>query len=96
MYNRYIPNANGTYERKVVPSPPKEDKFPPAKDRPQQEPAQKTVQMSKTQPAIYLPQLQLDSGDLLVLLILLLLLTEGEDTDPFSLLVTLAAFLLMR
>lgn len=92
MYNRYIPSADGTYQRKVVPSPPKvqtRQEPPPPKQEP---PPPKPQPM----PRGILPQLHLDTGDILVLLILLLVLTEGEDADPLSILVTIAAFLLMQ
>lgn len=92
MYNRYIPSADGTYSRKVIPSPQKEQQkqepMPSAKQEPQSKP--------RATPQRSFPQQQLDTGDILVLLILLLVLTEGEDSDPLSILVTLAAFLLMQ
>ncbi len=93
MYNRYIPSADGTYQRKIVPSPrPKqpEPALPTPPPSPQRPPQAKEAVMPS------FPKLQLDTGDILVLLILLLILTEGEDSDPLSLLITIGAFLFMK
>ena len=84
IYNRYIPGADGRYEHhRVVPCP-------------AQEPEQTQELCPKPAAA---PRLQLrlpEAGDLLVLLVLLLILTDGEETDSLTTLVTLAAFLLLR
>lgn len=90
MYNRYIPSADGTYTRKVVSSASK----PQSKPEPPAPPCAKEPPRPQPIPKSLLPQL--DAGDLLVLLILVLVLTEGEDTDPLSLLITLAAFFLIQ
>lgn len=96
MYNRYVPSPDGTYERKVIghtsgkPVPTVPDSVP------QKEPAvQQTVRQVVKQKSV-LPQLHLDTGDILVLLILLLVMTEGEESDPMGALITLAAFLLTQ
>lgn len=92
MYNRYIPDANGIYQRSVVTPPPSPPKAPPAQEAVPPTP----VVSHKTPVKCQLPKIHLDSGDLLVLLILLLVITEGEDADPMSALITLAAFLLLQ
>lgn len=100
MYNRYIPSADGTYQRKIVPSPQQQR---PTREQPPESPQPKPAETpSQAKPPantvlpLSLPRLQLDTGDILVLLILLLVLTEGEDSDPLSALITLGAFLLMQ
>ena len=96
MYNRYIPSSDGTYQRKIVQSStevPKAEK-PPAKA----EQVAATIQPSCPAPnqksKLSFPQL--DTGDILVLLILLLILIEGEDADPLSVLITLGVFLFLQ
>ena len=93
MYNRYIPSSDGTYHRQVV------HKQTPT-TQPEQKPAAQTpvtpIPSHAAQNKVSLPHFQPDQGDLLVLLILLLMLTDGEDADPLSLLVTMAAFILLR
>lgn len=94
MYNRYIPSADGTYHRQVI-----HKQTPQAQPQIQQTATQTPVAPkekptpAKAQP---FPLFQPDQGDLLVLLILLLMLTDGEDVDPLSLLVTMAAFILLH
>ena len=94
MYNRYIPSSDGTYHRQVV------HKQTPTPIQPEQKPAAQTpvtpMPSKAEQCKLQLPHFQPDQGDLLVLLILLLMLTDGEDADPLSLLVTMAAFILLR
>jgi len=89
LYNRYIPSADGTYRRQIVPS--EEKKEPSKQPAPTVQPAKISAAHTPT-PAFP----KTDSGDILVLLILLLILLEGEDTDPISILITLAAFFLMQ
>lgn len=92
MYNRYIPASDGTYRRQIVhgqtaPAQPEvREEISPPKPR----------QAAPQRPAAPFPPLSLDRGDLLVLVILFLLLTDGEDTDPLTLLITLAAFVLFQ
>ncbi len=133
MYNRYIPNANGSFDCQRIPTPsrpkpqePHTQRPPaakpqdaqtqkPAAAKPQEQCAQKSPaprQPSSSpkpgsgncpvaaQPKLPLPghfhlPENLDSGDLLVLLILLLILQEGEE-DPLSILLALGAFLLFQ
>ena len=88
IYNRYIPGADGRYEhQRVVPPPLSEAELP----------AQRCDKDASALPCSARPQLRLpDAGDLLVLLVLLLVLNDGEETDSLTTLVTLAAFLLLR
>ena len=86
IYNRYIPGADGRYEhRRVVPCPHAE--------------ADQTPKAENSSAAVCLPKPQLrmpEAGDLLVLLVLLLILADGEESDSLTTLVTLAAFLFLR
>ena len=85
IYNRYIPGADGRYEHhRVVPCPAAEP--------------EQSKELCAQAPT-GLPRLPFrlpDTGDLLVLLVLLLILTDGEETDSLTTLITLAAFLLLR
>lgn len=100
MYNRYVPSADGTYQRRVMPSPQKS----PQRPSPQEPPKTPPPPPEPPKPESCLPskpikpplQLHLDTGDVLVLLILLLVLNEGEEIDTFSILITLAVFLLTQ
>ena len=90
VYNRYIPGADGRFQRTVVekPCPPPQPPVP----RPPQLPgcAEKDGSFLRK----LLPQ-GFDTGDLLILLILLLLLIDGDEDDTVSVLLTFAAFLLL-
>lgn len=117
MYNRYIPGANGTFQRTVV-----DDRPPPRQIQPQTppqaaprypaEPVQEPVCEAvcepecETAPACpehgssehFLRRLLprgIDLGELLALLIVLLLLVDSEEDDTLTVLVTIAAFLLL-
>ena len=86
IYNRYIPGADGRYEhRRVVSCPPAEaDSGEKAESRP--------TSVCLPKPQFRIP----DAGDLLVLLVLLLILADGEESDSLTTLITLAAFLFLR
>lgn len=89
-YNRYIPGADGRYEhRRVVPCPPSGQQ--PEQPQPTCE-AENAAAVCLPKPQFRLPE----AGDLLVLLVLLLVLTDGEEADSLTTLVTLAAFLFLR
>ena len=96
MYNRYIPSADGTYKRQIVPGPErKTETKPPAEQKHSAAATSKKCETSVRKNSF--PQKpDLESGDLLVILILLLILLEGEESDPLSLLITMAAFLLLQ
>ena len=85
-YNRYIPGADGRYEhQRVVPCPPIATEQVASETR-------KPEPSCLPRPQFALPE----AGDLLVLLVLLLILADGEETDSLTTLITLAAFLLLR
>ena len=92
MYNRYIPSSDGTYHRQIV-----HRQAAPSQPEVQVEISAPKPQPAKPQrPAAPLLPISLDRGDLLVLVILFLILTDGEDADPLTLLITLAAFVLFQ
>ena len=86
MYNRYVPDSNGIYERKTIPEPPK----PQPKPVCMEEPEIKQQQPPICQSGNY----GFDLGDLLLLCIVVLLLLDSEEEDLFPLLIMAAAFLL--
>ena len=104
MYNRYVPNGQGSFDRQRAGTPrpvqkPAETTFPIQAASPQAvspsaapKPPQCSKSAGKGLPMLRLPD-HLDTGDLLVLLILLLLLQENDE-DPLTLIITLAAFFL--
>ena len=93
MYNRYIPQSDGSYRKNRLeepkPAPPKQDPPPPSPPEP---PCHATL------PAMsflrnLLPK-GLDTGDLLVIALLLLMAGDSEK-ERSSALLTLALYLLM-
>ena len=104
MYNRYVPNAQGSFDRQRAGTVRSEPKSIPAQpSTPPPSSAAQSVCKPKEpckpaprpkNPVFHLPD-RLDTGDLLVLLILLLLLQEGDE-DPLALLIILAAFFLFQ
>ena len=109
MYNRYIPGANGDFSCIVVDDPPqpKPPESPPPNAQPQTPlcpppaaekavcPPPKAVPSGcGSRPSLKLP-FSLDADDLLILLILALLILDGEDGDTQSLLLAFAAFMLL-
>lgn len=108
MYNRYIPGADGTFQRTVVddrpPKPqPVPEAAPPATEQvvciPQEPAPQPDAPCNQALSVRTLLKKLLPRGveldDLLVLLIILLLLVDGDQEDTLALLVTAAAFLLL-
>lgn len=99
MYHRYLSLGNGQFERRRV-APPQGDVPPGAPPAPPEAPpCEKTAPPPSREqtPELFLRGLfpGMDRGDILVLLILLLLLFEGnEDAAPVVL--TLAIFLLLQ
>lgn len=94
MYNRYIPNG-ASYTRVVEEDAPPTQTVPP--DAPPPEPDAEALESAK--PASGLGKLLrglkldgLDTGDVLLLLILLFLLLEGDDME---LVITLGLLLLL-
>lgn len=113
MYNRYIPQSDGTYRRKQVqdaqPQPPKQKPCPPEKPmdpppKPPKEPCEK--EPPKNIPCQHCPQQNagnflrnllpkdFDTGDLLIILLLLIMAGDSEDGQNNALL-TLALYLFM-
>lgn len=93
VYNRYIPGTDGTFQRMTVAActPPE------TTEKPQSFEKQAAEQCSTTgvRPLRALLPKGMDTGDLLLLAIVLLLLIDGEEDDTLSILLTLAAFILM-
>lgn len=93
MYNRYIPGTDGTFQRMTVTTctPPEATEKPCAAERQSSEPCGE----ARARPLRALLPKGMDTGDLLLLAIVLLLLIDGEEDDTLSVLLTLAAFILM-
>ena len=97
VYNRYIPGADGRFQRTVVEKPcPPPMPEPPAECAPPQPPVPRPPQPPgcAEKDGSFLRK-GFDTGDLLILLILLLLLIDGDEDDTVSVLLTFAAFLLL-
>lgn len=112
MYNRYVPQSDGSYLRSSVPDPtrqtppmpkprqPEPPPPPPEPPRPQhrkQSPPQRPQPRPAQGAGSFLKQLlprDLDTGDLLVVLLLLLISAESGEDRSNSLL-TLALYLLL-
>ena len=94
MYNRYIPGANGIYQRQCIPDAP----------LPSQTPEQTAVcpqTNDKKEPVIcrkdpFSCLRGIDHGDLLLLCIILLLLNDCDGEDVLPLLITAGAFLFLQ
>ena len=103
MYNRYVPDAAGVYRQTTVetvpdvpdaPQPPLPPPACPVPPPPPPAPAAEAVRRSLSGLLErFLPR-GMDTGDLLVLLILILLAVDGEEEDSLSVILTIAAFLL--
>lgn len=93
MYNRYVRDADGNYRRQIMHKAPQEA----PQETPQHAmhpPAEvKKAPLQKAPPTVFTAP---DPGDLLVLLVLLLILTESDDGDKMALLITIAAFIMIR
>lgn len=102
MYHRYLPNGNGQYRRQDVPERKPAPPPPPAAPEPipvppPPPPPPRSVPPPAPFPIPFLEKLfpGMDSGDLLLLLIMLLLLSEGTE-DAVSTVMTLAIFLILQ
>lgn len=103
MYNRYVPDAAGVYRQTTVETvpdipgtPPQPPVQPAAPPRPPPPPALAAEPGRRSLSGLlerFLPR-GMDTGDLLVLLILILLAVDGEEEDSLSVILTIAAFLL--
>lgn len=112
MYNRYIPTENGTYRCNrveewpvsVPPKPADAPPEPPCPPPPPPPPPPQPPQPCREESSLFghgflkrlLPR-NLDMGDLLILLIVLLLMTDSDDgDDSLTVLLTIAAFLILQ
>ena len=103
MYNRYVPDAAGVYRQTTVetvpdvPDAPQPPLPPPACPAPPPPPPALAAKPGRRSLSglleRFLPR-GMDTGDLLVLLILILLAVDGEEEDSLSVILTIAAFLL--
>lgn len=92
MYNRYIPGTNGVYERRSVQEtecskPTTYHENTPEIKFSQHDITDKTCCRNKSVSS------GLDTGDLLVLCILLLLLIDSDEEDVLPIIITAVAFL---
>lgn len=99
MYNRYIPGADGAFQKIPVsapcdaPPPPRPTDMPCVPEMPPV--PEKPCAGAEGHPLRRLIPKGMDTGDLLILAILLLLLIDGDEDDTLSVLLTVAAFLMM-
>lgn len=95
MYNRYIPQQDGTYQKNRIPTPPPppppEPPSPPPCDEPRPPVRQPDGALSFLKQL--LPQ-NLDTGDLLIIVLLLLMAGDGKENKN-SWLLTLALYLFL-
>ena len=95
MYNRYIPQQDGTYQKNRIPTPP-----PPPKPEPPAPPACEEPMSPYRKPEgafSFLQQLlpqNLDTADLLIIILLLLMAGDGKENKN-SWLLTLALYLFL-
>lgn len=96
MYNRYIPQQDGTYQKNRIPTP----TATPAQEQHQQPTPCDTLKETHPQQQSaysFLQQLLpkgLDTGDLLIIILLLLMAGDGKENKN-SWLLTLALYLFM-
>ncbi len=94
MVNRYVRDDQGGFVRQSVPEQP-EESSPTWAPPPQQPPPDRFGGIGQILER-FLPK-NLETGDLLVLIVVLLLVLEREDNeDLLPLLITTASFLLLR
>ncbi len=95
MYNRYIPQQDGTYQKNRIPTPPP----PPPSEASKPAPDEQTPPPYRQPEGAYsfLQQLLpkgLDTGDLLIIILLLLMAGDGKENKN-SWLLTLALYLFL-
>lgn len=99
MYNRYIPRPDGSYARNrmpdAVPQPPKTQVSPPEPvyQQPESLPKQHKNEPSERFLKQLLPK-DFDTGDLIVILLLLLMAGDSQE-DKNTAILTLALYFLM-
>ena len=101
MYNRYIPQPDGSHRRNPVPDPcrPHAPKPPPKEScpPPPPEPCPRSKPRQEERPHNFLKQLlpkDFDTGDLIVILLLLLMAGDCEE-DRNNALLTIALYFMM-
>lgn len=100
MYNRYIPQSDGSYSRRSVQSPNQSPPPPPRQERPvnpPETPAPAKIPIKHDNALGFLKQLlpkEFDTGDLLIVLLLLLMAGDCEEEKNNALL-TLALYFFM-
>ena len=96
MYNRYVPQPDGSFRRNRVPGQDQQRNIQPPHQEPERE--QKTQpEYQPTSAGSFLKQLipkGLDTGDLLIIVLLLLMAGDCEE-EKNSALLTLALYLFM-
>lgn len=96
MYNRYIPQPDGSFRRNRVPGQEQQRKLQQPQSEPEREPKQQSERHSISAGS-FLKQLipkGLDTGDLLIIVLLLLMAGDCEE-EKNSALLTLALYLFM-
>lgn len=102
MYNRYVPQSDGSYRRNSVPDPPAAQPPPEPASVPQQEhlppkPAPHAHQPVQMGVGSFIKQIlpsNFDTGDLIVVLLLLLMAADCQE-DQNTALLTLALYLFL-
>lgn len=94
MYNRYIPQQDGTYQKNRVPTPaPPSPPDPPGPPCEEPKPPYRKPEGAFSFLQQLLPQ-NLDTGDLLIIILLLLMAGDGKENKN-SWLLTLALYLFL-
>ena len=97
MYNRYIPQPDGSYRRNQVQSPEQSKQKPEPQPMPEPPCGQEPSGNHAVSAGSFLRQLiprGLDTGDLLIIILLLLMAGDNEKEDHTALL-TLALYLFL-
>ena len=95
MYNRYIPQSDGSYSRKIIQKPQPNAPAPSEPPKTEQQPPARTENPPPVGSFLrnLLPK-EFDTGDLLIVLLLLLMAGEKEEEKSNALL-TLALYFFM-
>ena len=99
MYNRYIPRQDGSYTRRSVPEPQKPSPTPPppTQEEPCCDPAEERYRPQPEPVTGFLRRLipkDFDTGDLIVILLLLLMAGDCQE-DRNNAILTIALYFLM-
>ena len=101
MYNRYIPQPDGSYARNKIPEPrtgrQNKPPAPPPPEPPCPQPEKPHCRPHNVKPGDFLRQLipkDFDTGDLIVILLLLLMAGDCEE-DRNNAILTIALYFLM-